>query len=1048
MAKNSVAANLLMLVFIIGGLFMARTVKQEVFPEFSIDEIQVLVAYPGASPAEVEQGVVIAMEEAVRALDGVKQVIGACSEGSGIVRVQLLADADAEQALSDVRGAIDRIRSLPVEIERPVVRLIKTRQRSISVAVYGDLNHEALRHQAEMVRAGLVSNTLITQATLSGVPTREIAIEVSEEKLRQYKLSLDEISRRVRNASVESPSGRIRSRNGELLIRTDERRNLGEEFGSVLLSSRPDGSQVRVRDVAVVKDGFEEDAAETLYNGLPAVTMDIYRVGNQTPLEISRAVKDFLSQFPRPDGVKTDSFDDRSEAFVGRLNLLKKNAISGLILVFIVLALFLEIRLSFWVMLGIPISFLGAFLFMKGFDASINMVSMFAFILVLGIVVDDAIIVGENIYEKRSEGMSPVDAAIYGAQEVATPVIFAIATTVATFGPLLFVPGFSGKIFGVIPVVVIAVLFLSLIESLFILPAHLAHLETKTPHYLSVFSIPQKKVAGALRAFVNTCYKPVAVLSAKHRYTTLAIALCTLIIAAGAIKGGFFKFGFLPRLQSDVVRATVRLPVGAPLSDSKRYRDLLLDHGKKTLAAFSPDGKNHRAIIASAGGTTGGGGGPRGGLTSSGTNLAEVKIVLTPLAERSFSTGEFAKAWRKKVGELVGVENLSFRYGFGGARGDAIDIQLSHQDSATLENTAEMIADHLKSFAGVTDIDPGFSLGKEQLNLKLNAFGRALGLTERDLAIQLRSAFFGSEALRQQRGRDEVRVFVRRPRSDRDSRATLDGMTVRTPGGADVPLRRVTSHRMGRAYSEIYRRDGQRVISVTADIVEKQGNANEILSKLKGGYLDDLVKATPGLSYSLEGQRRDQSDSLGALGKNFIFALFIIYGLLAVPFRSYTQPLVVMSAIPFGMAGALAGHQLMGFNLSIISMLGIVALSGVVVNDSLLLIVTANRMREAGKSAMEAIVDSGIRRFRPILLTSLTTALGLAPMILETSVQARFLIPMAVSLGFGILWATVIVLVFVPSFYLILEDAKRAIAWIWSSPVKGQPLDPLASQDS
>ena len=1033
MAQNAVAANLLMGVFIIGGLVISGSVKQEVFPEFSFDQINVSVGYPGASPEEVEKGVLIAIEEAIRGLDGVKEVVASAGEGFGSVRAKLLLGADQERLLTDIRGAVDRIRSLPEEIERPTVSLLQARQRSISVVIYGDVEHETLREQAEIVRSGLVANTAVSQAEITGLPLREISVEITEENQRRYGLTLDQVAQKIRSASIELPSGRIRSDSGELLIRTSQRRELGQEFGDVLLVSRPDGTQLRLRDVAKVTDGFEEDQPEIWFNGQPAIEIQVFRVGNQTPIEITEAVTGYLDNTSMSAGISVSTWSDKTEAFVGRIDLLKRNAISGLILVFVILGLFLEIRLAFWVMLGIPISFCGAFIFMSMFGASINMVSMFAFILVLGIVVDDAIVVGENIFRRRNEGMGLLDAAIEGAKEVATPVFFAIATTIATFGPLLFVPGFSGKIFGMIPIVVIAVIFISLVESVFILPAHLAHSKQETSGILGAVIRQQLKFSRMLERFIDNVYTPLARVSARHRYATMALAMATLIMTFGAVRGGFFSFSFLPKLESDFVTATVQLPLGTPLSTTRGYRDQLQDKVDVVLSQFEKNGVPvHQGVLAIAGGTLGGGGGP-GGERSGGKSphVAQVRINLTPQGERDFSSGDFARAWRAAVGELVGVERTSFRYSFGGGAGDPINVQLSHSDIGTLEEVATRVADHLESINGVTDIYPGFSPGKEQLNVRLSDQGRALGLTERELALALRSAYYGSEALRQQRGRDEVRVLVRRPQADRVTRASLERMVIRTRAGREIPLSAAAHFERGRAYSAIRRIDGRRTISVTADIDNTKANANRVLNQMRQGYLADLVREVPGLTYSLEGQRREQAESLGSLGQNFLFALLVIYCLLAIPFRSYAQPLIVMSAIPFGGIGALLGHLIMGYELSVISIMGMVALSGVVVNDSLILLVATNDIRRAGASAEDAAVLGGARRFRPILLTSLTTSFGLAPMILETSIQARFLIPMAISLGFGILWATVIILFCVPALYLILDDVHRAWRWIY-----------------
>ncbi|MEE2787929.1 MAG: efflux RND transporter permease subunit [Myxococcota bacterium] len=1040
MAANPVAANLLMLLCIGGGLAMSFQVNQEVFPRFELDEVRISFGYPGASPEEIEQGVLLAAEESVRGLDGVKEVVAAASEGSGIIRVKLLRNADLEQALSDVKGAIDRIRSLPEEVERPVIKLTQARQRSISVLVHGHVEPDALRSYAETLRRALIAETPVTMAEVGGISSREIAIEIKPETLRTYGLTIPQIARFIRQASVELPSGRIRSSSGEILIRTTQRRNLGEEFGDVVIISRPDGTRVRLRDIADVKDTFAEDDQETSLNGEPTISVDAYRVGKQTPNQIAGAVKAFLKVNPPPHGISTTPWDDRSIMFTDRINLLKNNAITGLILVFVVLGLFLELRLSFWVMLGIPISFLGAFLLLPIFDASINMVSMFAFILVLGIVVDDAIVVGENIFQKKRAGMPPLTAAIEGAKEVATPVIFAILTTVAAFGPLLFVPGFSGKIFAVIPIIVIAVLILSLVESLFILPAHLAHVDLDKGGFWAWLSIIPRRISNGLDWFIERVYVPIARFSAQYRYSTTAFALVTLMMVGGVVSGGLIGFSFMPRLQRDVVVGKFRFPVGSTFEQSKKIRDKAVQTAQATIDAFEAQDVI-RGVYATAGRSLGGGGGPRTRGSSSGTNIVEVAVALPLMADRTFTGRAFVGQWRKRMANVTGIENRNFSFAFGGGAGSPIDVQLSHPDAKELERAATRLSQELRTFAGVEDIDTGFSDGKAQLDARLTPLGRAAGITEVDLAQQLRAAFFGIEVLRQQRQSDEVKVIVRLPRAARDQIASLENLILRTPTGGEIPLADAAVLTPGRAYASIRRINGARVLNVTAEVERGKGNSNSILGQLRSTLLPSMMADTPGLSYSFEGSFRGRRDSLASLRQNFLFAMIIIYGLLAIPFKSYTQPLLVMSAIPFGFVGAIVGHLIMGFELSIISIMGMVALAGVVVNDSLLLIVTTNRYRADGMPPFEAVIAAGARRFRPILLTSLTTFFGLMPIMSETSVQARFLQPMALSLGAGVLWVTVIVLVFVPAFYLVLEDILNLF-------YKAAPSDGRMDEDS
>ncbi|MEO0325355.1 MAG: efflux RND transporter permease subunit, partial [Myxococcota bacterium] len=838
----------------------------------------------------------------------------------------------------------------------------------------------------------------------------------------------------IRASAIEVPGGGVKTRGGEVLLRTDERRDYGIEFEDVVLRSTTGGGDLTLGDVADVRDGFRETDRESYFFGKRAVRLNVFRVGDQTPISVSAAVNEWLesNQGSFPPGIETAIWNDQSESYSDRVDLLRRNGILGLALVFLVLGMFLEPRLAFWVTLGIPISFAGSLLLLPGWDLSINMISLFAFIVTLGIVVDDAIVVGEAIYERRSKGMGLLRAAITGVQEVAQPVIFSVLTTCVAFAPMLFVPGVSGKFFRNIPVVVISVLLLSLVESLLVLPAHLSH---RMPWFLRLLLAPlllplqlvyRLRADAGLAWFVENVYRPVLRQALRFRYVTISIALAMLVASFGLVAGGRIQFSFLPKVEGDVITAALRMPVGTSVEETRALQERMVSAAYATIEENGGEDVL-RGMLSDVGDATGFGGGPRQASGATGSHLATVMLYLVPAGEREVRTVELVEEWREAIGEIAGAETLTFRYSVGADAGSPVALQLSHPDNDVLEDAAIRLADELQAYAGLRDIDSGVSPGKEQLNLKLTDEGRARGLTVAALARQVRDAYFGSEALRQQRGREELRVYVRRPLDERESLEDVERLIVRTPDGGEIPLGQAANVSRGRAYTELKRLDGRRTISVTADIVKGVGNANEINGKILENELPRLLADVPGLTYSLGGEQQEQGNSLGALAAGFGFALFGIYGLLAVAFRRYLQPLIVMTAIPFGIVGALVGHYVMGFELSIISMMGIVALSGVVVNDSLVLIVATNAFRAAGKSAAEAIELGGVRRFRPILLTSLTTFFGLAPMILETSVQARFLIPMAVSLGFGVLFATLILLLLVPSSYLVLEDLTRGL---------------------
>ncbi|HSN81106.1 MAG TPA: efflux RND transporter permease subunit [Polyangiales bacterium] len=1058
MAKNRVAANVLMLILIVGGLVtLASGIKQEVFPEVELDVVSIQVTYPGASPAEVEQAVILAVEEAVRGIDGVKKVTSTAMEGIGTVSVELLLNADKDRALNDVKSAIDRITSFPEDVERPTVTLISNRQQVISLVLYGDVDEATLRAVAENSRRELLRDSRITYVELTGIRPLEISIEVPQAQLRKYDLTLDEIAARVNAASVELPGGGVKTQAGEVLLRTTERRDRGDEFGDIIVLSQPGGSQVRVRDIATVKDAFREIDKEATYDGKRAVMINVYRVGTETPLTVAAAAKEYVAELQDtlPEGLYSATWFDTAEMYEQRLSLLMNNARIGLVLVLLTLGLFLEARLAFWVTLGIPISFAGSLLFFPVTDVSINMISLFAFIITLGMVVDDAIVVGEAIYKQRQDGKGRLQAAIDGTKEVAQPVVFAILTSCVAFAPMLMVPGPMGKFFRVVPIVVIAVLIISLVESLLILPAHLSHpmpwwLRIVLSPYLWIMRLVNKlDMPHRLQHHVQHTYIPILEKSLKWRYFTVMAGVAVLIATMGYVAGRI-PFTFLPKVEGDMITAHLKMPVGTPVAETERITNRIAGIARSIVekeSAELEDGTISRGIYEEVGAISQLEAGPEGSLSNEGSHFATVMIYLVEASQRDLTTQQFVQRWRDGIGEIPGAESLTFSFEVGVQPGKPIDIELIHDDVPTLEAAAQRLASEIASYSGLRDIDSGVTKGKDQLDFRLTDAAQAQGLTEIDLARQVRAGFFGAEAVRQQRGRDEVRVYVRLPLEERRSLYNVEELIVHTPAGGEMPLAQAAIVSRGQAYSEIRRTDGRRNISVTADVANEDANANEIIAQIRQNELAQLLADIPGLAYSLGGEQERQAETMNALGLGFVLALIVMFSMLAVVFRSYSQPLLVMSAIPFGMVGAVWGHVAMGWflwdhvSLSLMSMMGVVALSGVVVNDSLILIDAINRFREGGMSLWEAVVSGAARRFRPILLTSLTTFFGLAPMILETSVQARFLVPMAVSLGFGVLAATMIMLLIVPSSYIILEDAHRW-AGNFFARLRGRPTVP------
>ncbi len=1030
MASNPVAANLLLVFLIAGGLISAYTIKQEVFPDFDFDVINIAVPYPGASPAEVEQGIVLVIEEAVRGLDNVKKVTSTASEGLATIAVELRLDTDKSKALADVKNAIDRIASLPQDAERPTVSQIVGRREVISVVLYGDIDNHTLTNLAETVRNDLLSKPNITSAELSGLRDPEISIEVPMETLRSYGLTLESIAMEVRAASIDLPGGGIKTKDGEVLLRTVERRDYGREFETIEMIKTPNGTTVLLGDIASVIDGFADTDESAQYDGKPAAMISIYRTGDQTPAEIADTVKTYVEELKQrlPKGVGAATWNDWSEVFEDRFELLMTNAGIGLILVLLILGLLLEARLAFWVTIGIPVSFLGSLLFVPRFDVSINMISMFAFILALGMVVDDAIVIGENIYEHRRRGMTFLKAAIKGTMGVATPVVFSILTTVAAFLPMLFVPGTGGKLFRVIPAVVISILTISLVESLFVLPSHLAHVgKAKETGVFGWLAKRQQRISRLFEWLIETTYAPSLKLALNYRHLTIATGIAMLIVTIGLIAGGRIDFSFMPRVESDVITAKAVLPFGVSVEETKKLEKRMIQSAKEELEKHG--GKRiTRGIYSQVGAPIASAGPPTIGGAAGGGHLATVVVFLEASEKRNISAVEFERKWRERLGPVVGIESLTFSSQAVQSAGAKVDVQLRHTDIDVLEGAAGELATSLESFNGVYDINDGFQAGKPRLDFKLKEQARSLGMTATDLARQVRSAFYGAEALRQQRGRSEIRVMVRLPENERRSEHDVEELLLMTRQGGEIPITDAAQVGRSRSYTEIKRIDGRRVVDVTSDVDETLTSSYKIQTTLESEILPKLLANHEGLTYSIEGERRETMDSMGSLIMGWLVALVAIYGLLAVPLRSYSQPLfVVMAAIPFGLVGAVMGLIIMGFEMSLIGMMGVVALSGVMVNSSLVLVHAANGYKSEGASLFDAIYRASLRRFRPIVLTSITTFGGLAPMIFETSVQARFLLPMAVTLGFGVLFGTFVTLVIVPALYLVVENVKASL---------------------
>ena len=1030
--NNRVTVNLIMIFIIVAGLITVMNMRREMFPQFSLDMINVSVVYPGASPEEIEEGICVKIEESIIGIEGIDRIFSTAYEGRGSVLVELDSDADTQRVLDDIKTEVDLIDSFPDDAEEPVVIEILNRNPAITVAVYGDVSEQLLHKEAEKIRDDIVDTESISLANLVGVRDYEIAIEVSEENLRRYGISFDDVVKAVKTGSIDLPGGSIKTSHGEILVRSKGQLYTGREFEGIPLITLNDGTLVRLGQVANIIDGFEDTDMKARFNGRPAALVQVNRTNTEDVIEVTRCVKDYVEKqrAKMPEGVYLATWFDLSTMVQDRINMLLRNGAQGIVLVFIALALFLNLRLAFWVSIGIPISFMGAFLVLDFSGETINMISLFAFIMTLGILVDDAIIVGENIYTHFNRGKSPSAAVVDGLKEVGGPVVMAVSTTIVAFIPLLFIAGIMGKFIAVMPRAVIAILIISLGEALIILPAHLSGALTrsalKTDSRPSWHERIRVKVEHLLNVVIEKYYTSALKYVVKNRYFTFAIGLGVLIISLGIVAGGYVPFIFFPKGESNWVIAEVGYPLGTPFEVTEKSIEHLEKQAFKLNDLFNKKLKNNGDIIVNTFALVGMI--PRRDWKpgESGGHCGEVWIELVPSEKRrGLSVNTVLNKWRDLTGEIPGVETLTFTTLEGGPGGNPIEIQLVGRDFNELRRAADELKIEMRTYPGTFDITDDFKPGKEEKQVNIKEGAGSLGITMRDIARQLRQAFYGEESVRIQRGRDDIKVMVRYDASDRRSIAGIEEMRIRTIDGQEIPIEEVADITHGRAYSVIHRVDRKRVITVISNLDESIANASKIVADLNKDFLPKLIERYPGLEYDLEGQEKRTRESLDSLKKGFMLAIMAIFLLLASQFRSYIQPVIIMMAIPFGLIGAIAGHLVMGLAITMISIFGIVALSGIVVNDSLILIDFINRAARNGMEIETAVVQSGKVRFRPVLLTSITTIAGLLPLLLERSFQAQFLIPMAVSISFGLLAATVLTLLYVPALYLIIRDVRN-----------------------
>ncbi len=1050
-ARNTVFANIVLVAIILAGGLAALKMVRETFPEFSLDMVTVTVSWPGADPQEVEEGICQRIEEAIEGIEGIKLYNATASENEGTVVIEVFENYDVADVKERVRNEVEAISTFPEDAEKPVIEELLLRDPVLHIALSGEgYSERQLKEWGERLKDELRALPEISQVQLFGGRDYEIAIEVSEERLRQYGLTFAEVARAVKTSSLNLSGGTMRAEGEEIRLRTMGRKYTGRELAGVVVRALPDGTLITLDRIADIRDGFTEDPIISRFNGRPTLTVSVLKTTEEDTLAIDRAVTAFVAKKQKalPPGASMTIWSRQSEVLQARIDLLLRNGFIGLLLVFALLWMFLYIRLSFWAGMGIPISIAGALALMWGMGATINMVSLFGLIMVLGIIVDDAIVVGEAIYVARKNGAPAMRAAVDGVYEVGLPIVGAVTTTIVAFLPLAFVGGIMGKFIAILPVVVIACLTVSLVECLILLPAHLNHLpnpnrKSNGSGFLGVLGRRFHRVMNqGLEWFVEHLYVPFLEVTLHWRFVSLAIAIALLLASVGLAQSGILKFEILPHLDGDIMRATIEFPNGTPLAVTEEAiaRIEQAVHrlaGKTHTLTGKPLVKN---VYSLAGQTI------ADDRPKRGNHVGSVQVELLPTQDRGIYSDDLMRQWEEEIGEIPGVVSLSIEGQSAGPPGAPIEVWIQGPDTGDIIRAADDLKEKLATYKGVYQIQHDFRAGKNEMKLRLKPEARTLGLTVADLATQIYAGYFGEEADRVQRGRDDVRVRVRYTAEERSRVADLDRIRIRTPQGREVPLLSVADMEFGPGYASINRTNGLRRVAVTAE-TGPDANASEIFADLDAptvslkdrmvalftgrplaqpeGFLQQLERKYDGVIVSLQGEKKKMRESMGSLRITYPLALLGIMVIVATIFRSYLQPLIIMLTVPFGIIGAVLGHLVLGYDLSIMSFFGMVALSGVVVNDAIVLIERINNNLAEGMSFHDALLLGGARRFRAIFLTTVTTCGGLTPLIMEKDMQAKFLIPMAISLAAGVAFATLLTLLLIPCLLYILNDLRR-----------------------
>lgn len=1043
-AHNHVAANIMMILFIVAGFYSVMNIRNETFPSIDPKTITITVSYPGATPYEVADSITSRAESALRGTEGVKRISSTASEGSARITVEMEEFADSDEVYDDVETSINNIVDyFPGDAERPVITKTKRTQDVMRLALYGNVSEEILKYWADTIEDELLSLSGIALTSVSGTRDYQISVEVAEENLRRYGMTLQDIGSAISAFSVDVPAGTVESQQGDVVLRIQEKSYTGKDFEKIVLRTLDDGSKLHLGDIATIIDGFEDTNLVSKFNGMPAAFVQVNRSDTQDVLEVANTVKAYLEDVKLPEGLHLTIQEDDTQKLKERMSLMMRNAILGFVLVFLILLLFLDLKLAFWTSAAIPVSFLGGLMIIFFMGYSLNMITLFALIVVLGIVVDDAIVIGESIFESQEKEREYMgrnkrgeNAVLRGVYLVAAPVTIGVLTTMAAFAPLIFSTGTLGQIIRYIPIVVIPILFISLLEAYFILPSHLSNPRRWSKGIMATL---RNKFSAGLYWFINHMLVPVSRFVMQYRYATLAAFIGLSIVTYGLFASGTVRFIFFPRVEGNRVLISATMEEGTPFSVTEKAMTQIEKEVLGVRETLAQEGADPFEAIQLSIGESSSGGGPGGPhMTSSSNAVGQVRITLVTSDLRKYSAAEIEAMVRKRIVDIPNIESLEFQSSMMGNDAD-VELELSHADADQLNAAAEALKEAMKKIDGTKEVDDSFELGKTEYVFELTDEGLSVGLTPTSLGQQLRYAFFGLEAQRVQRGDSEILVYVRYPKEQRESLTGLENTRIRLSDGSEVPLSSVARIKKQLGYSQIFTVDGRRIVTVSGDVDLAVTTPDDVISVLTTDVLPDLQGRYPGLSYSFEGKSREQKDDLGTLKRNMLIALMVIYVLIGGQLRSYIQPLIIMSAIPFGIIGAVWGHFLLGYDISFLSLFGMVALTGVVVNDSVVLVDYFNgHKNEFGKSTYDALSASVARRFRPILLTTLTTSLGLLPMLLETSLQAQFLIPMVVSLATGILFSTTVILILVPCLLLIVEDIRKG----WFAGLKAFNLLP------